>query len=381
MENSAKERRDILYDPARQEDLYRSSKAWIEALAERNGLVGDLLVLPNDPGRHPYQRLDAGFAEAFRPEPAEGVSEAEAQANILNGVRYSASHVIGEANFDNFKQELLDQTTAPGRSLSSLDSIPRGEAGSALRTLLGRLQTRNNHAALVGYHPNIIALPIYAVEFIEAARIMEEAGGRPFKMFELTEQIIMPINKSLAFAEYRGMPVVEQLALISSVSLKVPSTASSRLFGIDSGLRKAVNEQAENQFEAHLAKLDSKSKSALLVTDPTGSTAERINDDSGKLTGLRFRRITPGGLDMLDRFSFAWPVTMWWENEPRNAKWFVGHPQSIGLGKNTSRLIETLALETGRLAGAEVYFGKSQTPLGRVAVESVLDEPADSLTP
>lgn len=381
MENPARERRNILYDPARQEELYRSSKTWIETLAERNGLVGELTVLPNDPGKYPYQRLDVGFVEAFRPETTDGVSEEQAQDNILNGLRYNVSHVIGEANFDAFKAELLAQTTAPGISLYNFNSLPRGEAGSALRTLLGRLRTKNNHAALVGYHPNIIALPIYAAEFIEAARTIEETGVKAFNMFELTEQIIMPINKSLAFAEYRGMPVAEQLALLSSVSLKVPSTASSRLFGIESDLRKAVNQEAENQFESHLAKLNSKNKSALLVTDPTGSTAERIHDDTGKLTGLRFRRITPGGLDMLDRFSFAWPVTMWWEHDPKDAKWFVGHPEAIGLGKRTSQLIETLALETGRLAGAEVYFGKSETPLGRVAVESTMDEPADSLTP
>jgi len=380
MEISASSRRDILQDPAQQESFYQSSKAWIEALAERNDLAGQLTVMPNDPDRFPYQRLGVGFIDAFRPalEDLGDISEAEIQSNVLRGLRHSVGEVIGEENFVNFSRDLLRQSTAPVESLSR-QTVVQGPPGSALRTVLHRLKVRHNNVSLVGYHPNIIALPIYAAEFIEAARLMEESeSSQPFNLFGLTEQMVMPINKSLAFAEYQGIPVVERLALLSGVSLKVPSTASSRLFGIDSEMRKAANEEAEDQFEEYLGRLDSKGKSALLITDPTGSTAERLSDDSGNLNGLRFRRITPGSYDQLNRFNFAWPVTMWWDKDPKAAKWFVGHPASLGYGDTTSRFVHGLAYETGRLAGVDVYFGKNDVPLGQVALGAAPPPPAQT---
>src|SRR6476646_1256895 len=97
MENSASKRGDILHDPARQEDYYQSSKAWIEDLAERNGLGGPLSVLPNDPERYPYQRLNAGFVNSYRPtyEEIAGLGEEAIQANVLRVLKKSVEAVIG----------------------------------------------------------------------------------------------------------------------------------------------------------------------------------------------------------------------------------------------------------------------------------------------
>ena len=377
MENSASRRTDILRDPARQEDYYRSSKAWIEDLAERNGLAGQLSVLPNDPERYPYQRLDAGFVSAYRPSEEEitELGEESIQANMLHVLKQSVEAVIGADKAEQFSLDLRRQSMAPGQSLTRAETtIENEEAGSALRTVVGRLKTRNNHVVLAGFHPNIIALPVYAAEFIDAVKQMEEANqnpsSKPFNVFDMTERIIMPINKSLVFAEFMGQPVPDVLTKFSNLSLKVPSTASSRLFGIDSELRKAINEESDNSFDAYMAGLDAKGRSALLITDPTGSTAQRITDEDGKLAGLRFRRVSPGAYDQLDRFRMAWPVTMWWDKDPKAAKWYVGAPTSLRLGSHSKDLVLELAKATGDLAGVDVYFGRHQTPLGQLAVES-----------
>lgn len=372
---------DILSSPAYQQQYYESSKVWIEALAERNGLAGELEVLPHDPNTYPFQRLDSVLIPAYQPSEPElaAASKKEIEERVINILVGSASSVIGPDKFERFSQQLQTKAVASSESIVHPGRIIEGVPGSALATLAGRLKAKNQNSALIGFHPNIIALPIYMAGFVDAAKKQSESKARNmnrggFDLFELTEQISMPINKSLAFAEYHGMPVVEILTKFATISLKVPMTASSRLFGIDKDLRKAINSKGDTEFAEYLQILDAKGKSPLLITDPTGSTAERLHNGEGQLAGLRFRRIPSGAFEQLSQFSFVWPVTMWWEKNPKEAKWYIGFPESLKNTAEASAAIRGLAKETGQLAGVDVYFGRSQESLGEAALHTAVSE-------
>ena len=358
---TAQQSRDVLYDPIRQQEFYESSKAWIESLAERSGLAGSLVVGPNDPTNIPYHRLDTVYVPAY--QPGEEANRAEKEAEILGNLRELTYGIIGQANYEKINNDLLNVGLASAESMSSNPRMV-SSAGPAIRAVMGRLKTPRNNVAFTGFHPNILALPIYAAELADAF----SREDSDFDLFKFNTQTIMPYNASLAFAQFGGQWVPEIISCFAQGVLKVPASASTRLFNIDSDLRKAKNEKADQVLSELVSARYAEGKSSMLIVDPTNSTAERLLDERGQLEALRFRRVVPNLYDSFKDFSFIWPATMWWQEDPQAVKFYVGAPETIRNASDLIRVVEDLAIETGKLAGVKVYMGNNHEVLAQVAM-------------
>ena len=348
---------EVGYDPTDQTDFYESSVKWVESLIERHDPERRFIgVLDNDIKKHPYQDIRVSIVPAYNP-PFEAAETTEDRLTMAYGVtamlKAKAEEALGTGVFD----EYIDEITAL--------SVPGGSPGDVLRIFYERLETPGNNTALVGFHPNIMALPFYSETFPVALNklcLFDEKSD----IFEFCQRNLMPVNPALSVASFKGIPAFEAMPFTTLIKV-VPPTRSALQYGMSRRLQRKMIANSKIELDDYLEHWRLIGKSVNLTVDPTASTFEPVFVD-GKMDHLRRSPINRAVRKMVvDDFPLVLPVTMK-VNRKQGTSWKIGLPVDLrtenrdelfddaidGLDKATEELYQTEM----RVSFPERHIGK-----------------------
>lgn len=364
------------YTKEEEQQFQQSSEMWVNSLIERHDPAKILSLLPYDPDKYPYQKMDTALVKSFRPSWAEIVElgEMAARNRVLVESQKLCTSLVGAENYDKFVNDIANQETD-------------GRRENVIRTIWGRMNAPGQNVTILTLHSKIMSLPL-----LQAARANAMAGSAyvrsphfkevygTFNLFDYTAQNFTFVNAALArmainLPSGETVPVLDVVSKFSNVVPLVPPTTSSTKVGIEKSTRTKVNAQAMAAFGAAVQELKSHGKSAVLTIDPTASTADHIYKD-GRLVALHHKRANQLTSKMLqDSFPFIVPELFWWDKNPRQPSWYIGEPTSIWhttedtsvtAAEKYNAVVAELGAAEVELSGADVYFGSS--PLGRLAL-------------
>ncbi len=349
-----------------QDRFYNSSVRWVESMISRHDTGAHWDILENDVEKYPYQSLDVPLVPAYQPTDEEiaRFGKSELQQSIIEKLTINADKVMGVGRFDEFVSELVKLKSQPS------------QPNSLLWNIYGRMQSPRQNIATVGYHPNIVTLPIYGGAVpVGLSRI--STPKRPFDFFDFTRRNLLPINPALAVASFDGTPVFEGLTAFSTL-IKIPPPTRSTLRYMDRDVRKKLTVMSETAIKELLASLYAENKSAYVTIDPTASTFETVEKD-GRLEAVRRNPVSrPLEAMILNDFNMVIPITM--RLSESGASWYIGDLTSLRvfnidteqgqrLAHNSfQQVIKELDSATESLYGVPVVVDHPEREIGGVAL-------------
>lgn len=351
-----RERSEFQFDSSPQNQFYESSKRWMESLKVRHDPYGYIDILDNDVERYPFQDIRNALIPAYQPSPqeiADAGSKKYLQDMIISGMSTDADSIMGEGYFDRFVSALGHPSTQTN------------DPELGLKIIAGRLAVPRQNTATVGWHPNIMVLPVYAAA-IPAAFSRSEFLGEEFDLFDFNRQSLMPVNPALAVASFKGQPAMENISKFCTQIKIPPPTQSGKQYGMPRPLRKSMTEKAKNAQQEYLSNLYAQNKSAHLTIDPTASTIEPIEKD-GILAAIRRSPVNRLARAMiLEEFRFVIPITMMLNG--RGSDWYIGQFKSLRQEQDFDKLVKELDCQTEELAGTKVVVKFAEREIGKVAL-------------
>jgi len=350
---------ELKNDSYDQDNFYEASVRWVKSLKERHDPYDFIDILDNDVDLYPFQSIDLAIIPAYTPtdeEIADAGGKEALQAEHIAKLSVDPDSIMGQGSFERLTDEL------------SRLSAPTRQPGWAIKTIDARLAVPRHNTATLAFHPNIMAIPIYASALpVALSRI--DKSGRPFDFFEFAQRNLMPVNPALSVASFRGVPIFETMGFATIVKT-IPPTRSALIYGMDRELQRRMISNAKQATLDYIENVSNAGKSVHLTIDPTASTFEPIME-SDRLSAMKRKPINPAIRQMiLDQFPFVLPMTMRLEGSA--SAWYMEPPSSL-FGGETARqhfeaIIETLDRETGRLYGVEMMSGHAERSLGKSAV-------------
>lgn len=319
---------EVGYDPSDQINFYESSVKWVESLIERHDPERRFIgILDNDINKHPYQDVRVSIVPAYNPSPAaaENAGERLAMADGVTAIlKAKAEEALGAGVFEKY----IDELTAL--------SVPGGAPGNVLRIFHERLETPGNNTALVGFHPNIMALPFYSETFPVALNKLGLFNEKS-DIFEFCQRNLMPVNPALSVASFKGIPAFEAMPFTTLIKV-VPPTRSALQYGMSRQLQRKMIAHSKIELDDYLEHWRLMGKSVNLTVDPTASTFEPVIV-GGKMDHLRRSPINRAVRKMImDDFSLVLPVTMKVDRK-QGSSWEIGLPVDLR-AKNRDELFD-----------------------------------------
>jgi hypothetical protein len=351
-----------LHNTQLQSLFYESSREWVLSLKERYD-PGDLLgILDNDTDLYPFQTLGSALVPAYQPSFQEIRTEGGKRAiqeRILSRVESDADEVMGPGAYNSFVSGMVNSRNLTHHSESSL------------KTIYGRLRTPHNNVAAIAYHPNIMALPIYAGGIASALNEAEFMNGT-FDLFSFNQQNLIIANPALSVASYKGRPVMETMSEFSTVIQAIPPTRSGLAFYNDRSIRKAQSKATRDAIDNYLNHLYSQNKSAYLTVDPTGSTSEPIIKE-GRIVAMKRKPVNRAAkLMIMSDFYFTWPMTM--VLGKNGASWRIGDVNAIYREEQFDQMIEQLDQQTEEISMLKLNTVIDKRQMGKTALGSSIDK-------
>ena len=354
------ERFEQLSPQEAQANYYESSVKWVLSLKKRHDLYNLIQILDNDIEHYPFLDIDTALLPAYKPTEKEIFTEGRLalERPILHELRMDGNLVLGDGYYDKFVDDLLGVQNNTG------------DSESMLKTVWGRMQTRNQNIAAIAYHPNIMALPACSGA-LALAMSRSEALKDDFDLFDFTEHNLLLINPALCVASFRGKPIAERLQMFSTAIKIPPPTTSSFLYDMNRTVQKQLSYNGKEALNAYLKNATDHNKSVLVTVDPTASTFETTVDESGEKV-LRRKPVNPLLQSLiLTKFDFAWPMTLLLKGQ--SSAWHIGNATPLRgdeTGADFERMIDMLDRQTESLAGMRMTVGNGERSLGRTALSN-----------
>lgn len=349
-------------DQSDQDNFYSASVEWVKSLRDRHDPEHRFIgILDNDTERYTYQAVSVSIIPAYQP-PAEVAGNArertEFAQNLTDLLKVKAEAALGPDVFDGYLEDL---TTL---------SEPGGQPGDVLKSMYRQLDSPGQNTSIVGFHPNIMALPFYS-EMLPVALMRLGVFNDKADIFEFCQRNLMPVNPALGVASFGGVPVFEAIPFTTLLKM-VPPTRSALQYGMSRDLQRKMISQSKESLESYLGGWYAAGKSVNLTTDPTASTFESVYVE-GRLDHLRRIPVNRGVKRMvLDDFNSALPITMKID-KARGSDWHIGQPIHLE-GENADEAFDEMVNEldkaTERLYGTDMKVAFPERSLGKQAISS-----------
>lgn len=342
-----------------QADFYEGSAQWVESLISRFDPERRLLdVLDHDTERYPHQKVGNAFVPSYQPslrEVREAGGSQVLQNEIISRLTSDSDQVMGDGGFDLFTDSLLASSQHETKQEISL------------RILAGRLAVPRQNVAMVAYHPNIMALPIYAGAIAAALNRSDFMEGK-FDLFKFSKQNLILPNPALSVASFKGIPVMEYLSMFST-QVQTPPGSRNTLGYYDPLLRRELSRASKQSLDSYIKMLHADNKSAVLTIDPTSSTFDTIIEN-GKISALRRKPIHRAvRAKIMEQFPMAWPMTMAL-NPHLGSNWRIGTPTTVRRETHFDEMIEQLDRWTEEITGAKIEIAHPERHIGKLATGS-----------